>query len=206
MEIERTFMRKHGINAYKDKFSKTPDSVLVASYMKSEIECIKSGLIPKIVRDFLISTLSQHCKATSDNKTNETEEEGICNLILDHLSIPEEKYGSVFCLLSSDSRRLSILRSVGRVAKLVLDEGKIDKIDSLMLARIIKVSGKDGYADITINNTGSITVQEIRNINEKLDEWNAVWGLILENSEKFLYNDAYEKSLLGMYAKVSQIN
>jgi hypothetical protein len=168
---------------------KPPDSVLVACYMKSQIASIQGGLIPLHLRNLLINLLKNYGP------------EGKACLINDDL--PEGLAVTVYSLLSFDDHRLEILRIISAVAQLILEKGTIDKINSLMLARIIKVSGSEVYDSILNDGReNSISPLEAKEISDKLDEWNSVWGFILEKRDIFLYQDSFEESLIRMENKI----
>jgi hypothetical protein len=116
--------------------------------------------------------------------------------------VPEPLSAVVFALLSFNYDRVEIMRDIAQVAKVIMSKGVTDPINSLALARIIKVSGAGAYDDIFDSVAGKAL--DPKAINAKLDEWNAVWGYILENSEVFLYNEEFEASVLGMYSKLSR--
>jgi hypothetical protein len=157
--------------------------------MKSQIASIHGGLIPLHLRNLLITLLKDYTP------------EGKCCLI--HDILPEGLITAVYSILSFDEHRLEILRIISAVAQLILEKGTIDKINSLMLARIIKVSGSEVYDSIRADGgQKSISPLEAKEISDKLDEWNSVWGFILEKRDIFLYQDSFEKSLIGMGNKI----
>jgi hypothetical protein len=64
---ERELLGKEGLLSFKSRVKANPDSVLVASYMKHQIASIEHGLVPKCLRQLLISMLQDHVGSGIDD-------------------------------------------------------------------------------------------------------------------------------------------
>lgn len=183
MSDQRASMAEVGLTVYKENFKNlTSDtSVLVASYMKSQLDLIEGGLIPAPIRALLIQLLK-------DIKVYDP--------------IPSHITKAVYTLLSFHSDRLETLRVIAKVATTILAKGTISPIPPIALARIIKVSGSEAYDDVC--KQALENKLDLKAVHAKIDEWNTVWGLILTNSDLFLQQEQLEHSAQSKYTKLKQ--
>ncbi|KAI8909563.1 hypothetical protein EDD86DRAFT_205724 [Gorgonomyces haynaldii] len=168
----RRQMQTNGFGNYS-KANKV-DAVSASYYIKGILQSINNGLIPSVIRQLLIDLLHPY---------------------IDAKSIPTNVIAACYGLLSLHPVKFQILRSLCSVTDRILQEGTLDPISPKDLARVLKVSDDSIYEPLTQT---ELTPSEMKHINQELDRWNHVFGLILSNSKEFLYQEQYENTLASM--------
>ena len=88
--------------------------------------------------------------------------------------------------MSLNKDKLSIIRDICSIGRLIISQGTVDPITPINLARVLKVSETNVYESMIKNGTLTNEIEKAVITNE-LDQWNAVWGVIIAHSASLLH-------------------